>query len=188
MQRYPELVKKVDLLVAMVGFMHKDDFVWSPRRRNFFRRATRVFAMPPVATFIRYAGLNKPVIHMFTKRLPNSKRRFIEVSAEEFDATVDFDVQIWQANDVRTHWYTTSQFLNVDNCSKSINLPVYHVTSSEEHYFNNEVVKQHMLVVFNEYHHYLAKSKAHTPSILGDKQDMRTMLPPGLRRILNRAG
>ena len=186
LQRYPELVKKVDILVAIVGFMHKDDFLWPVRKRNLLRFGSRLFATRPVAILIRYVGLNKFVIKTFTKHMPNSKRRFADVTPEEFDKTVDFDVKIWQANDVRTHWLTTSEFLNVDNCSNRINLPVYHIVSSEEHYFNNEVVKQHMLIVFTRYTKYLAKSKAHTPSILADKKAMRPFVPPGLRRALNK--
>jgi hypothetical protein len=46
-------------------------------------------------------------------------------------------------------------------------------------------VKQHMLVVFRGYHKYIAKSKAHTPSILADKKAMRTLIPPGLQRVLS---
>ena len=186
LQRYPELVKKVDILVAIVGFMHKDDFLWPVRKRNLLRFGSRLFATRPVAILIRYGGLNKFVIKTFTKHMPNSKRRFADVTPEEFDKTLDFDVKIWQANDVRTHWLTTSEFLNVDNCTKQINLPVYHIVSSEEHYFNNEVVKQHMLIVFTRYTKYLAKSKAHTPSILADKKAMRPFVPPGLRRALNK--
>ena len=186
LQRYPELVKKVDILVAIVGFMHKDDFLWPVRKRNLLRFGSRLFATRPVAILIRYGGLNKFVIKTFTKHMPNSKRRFADVTPEEFDKTLDFDVKIWQANDVRTHWLTTSEFLNVDNCSNRINLPVYHIVSSEEHYFNNEVVKQHMLIVFTRYTKYLAKSKAHTPSILADKKAMRPFVPPGLRRALNK--
>jgi pimeloyl-ACP methyl ester carboxylesterase len=186
LQRYPELAKKVDILVAIVGFMHRDDFLFTPRQRAMYRRGTRFFATRPIAILIRYGGLNKFVIKSLSKHLPNSKKRFIEVTAEEFDTTMDFEVQLWQANDVRTHWLTTSEFLNVDNCSKQINLPIYHVVSTNEHYFNNEVVKQHMLVVFKEYHRYTAKSQAHTPSILADKKAMRVLLPPGLRRILSK--
>lgn len=187
LQRYPELVKKVDVLVATVGFMHKDDFLFSPMQRQLFRRTARLFATRPVALMIRYLGLNMFVIKTLSKHMPNSKRRFIEVTPEEFDATMDFEVKLWQANDVRTHWLTTSEFLNLDNCSKRINLPVYHVVSTEEHYFNNEVVKQHMLVVFQSYHRYIARSKAHTPSILANKKAMRIFVPAGLRRILNKS-
>jgi pimeloyl-ACP methyl ester carboxylesterase len=188
LQRYPELVKKVDLLVSMVGFMHRDDFVFTTRRRRLYRRTTRFFATRPVAILIRYGGLNKFVIKNLSRHLPNSKRRFIEVSSEEFNTTMDFEVKLWQANDVRTHWLTTSEFLNIDNCQVQINLPVHHVISSEDHYFNNHVVQQHMLVVFKDYHKYVAKSKAHTPSILADKQAMAVLIPSGLRRILRKQG
>lgn len=187
LQRYPELVKKVDVLISIVGFMHKDDFLFSKHQRSVYRRVTRVFATRPVAILIRYVGLNKFVIKNLSKVLPNSKRRFIEVTSEEFDNTMDFEVQLWQANDVRTHWLTTSEFLNVDNCTRKIDLPVYHVISTNEHYFDNEVVKQHMLVVFSEYRSYIAKSKAHTPSILADKAATKPFVPAALRRALSKA-
>lgn len=185
LQRYPELAGRVDLLVSMVGFMHKDDFVYSIPARNFYQKATRFFATRPCALLIRYGGLNKFVIKTAYSKLPNSKRRMIEVTPEEFDKTMDFEVKLWQANDVRTHWLTTSQFFTLDNCKTRVDLPVIHVVSKEDHYFDNEVVKQHMLVVFKSYRRYVANSKAHTPSILADKKAMAVMLPPGLRRMLS---
>jgi pimeloyl-ACP methyl ester carboxylesterase len=187
LQRYPELVSRVDMLVSMVGFMHKDDFVYSPRRRKFFRRGTRLFATRPAAFFIRRCLLNPFVLRTLYARLPNSKRRLIEVQVEEFNATMKFEVQLWQANDVRTHWLTTSEFLDVDNCQVPIKLPVWHVASREDHYFNNEIVKQHMLVVFSDYHQAVANSKAHTPSVLANKKAQGVLLPPQLRRALARA-
>lgn len=186
LQRYPDLAKKVDLLVAVVGFMHRDDFLFTPRQRFVFRKVCRVFAARPVATLIRYGFLNKFVIKELSKRMPNSKKRFIEVTPEEFDETMDFEVKLWQANDVRTHWLTTSEFLNIDNCQVKVDLPVCHVASKNEHYFNNNIVQQHMLVVFNDYHRYTMQSKAHTPSILADKKACRVMVPPGLRRVLSK--
>jgi pimeloyl-ACP methyl ester carboxylesterase len=188
LQRYPELNKKVEMLISIVGFMHRDDFVYGRGRRNFYRRATRLFATRPAAFLIRYGALNRFVLKTLYAKLPNSKRRMIEVTPEEFNDTLEFEVKIWKANDVRTHWLTTSEFLNVDNCVKQVDLPVYHVVSEQDHYFNNNFVKQHMLVVFRDYHGYVARSKAHTPSILADKKAMRVLLPPGLRRALKKHG
>jgi pimeloyl-ACP methyl ester carboxylesterase len=187
LQKYPELVKKVTLLVSIVGFMHEDDFVYTPTQRRLYRRATRLFATKPVAFFIRYACLNRYVLTKMYAKMPNSKRRMIEVTPEEFEETMDFEVKLWQANDVRTHWLTTSEFLGVDNCTKHINLPIMHVASEQDHYFNNEFVKQHMLVVFKDYQQFIARSKAHTPSILADKKAAGVLLPPGLRRQLDKA-
>lgn len=186
LQRYPELAKKVDLLVSIVGFMHKDDFVYPPHRRRLFACLARLFATRPAAFCIRYAGLNRLVLKTLYAKLPNSKRRMLEVSPEEFEAAMDFEVVLWQANDVRTHWLTTSEFLEVDNCTRQIKLPIIHIASKQDHYFDNEIVKQHMLVVFSDYTRYIASSKAHTPSILADKKAAGVLLPPGLRRRLQK--
>ncbi len=184
LQRYPELTKKVNLLVSVVGFMHRDDFVYTPRQRRFYKRATRFFGTRPFSFIGRYCFLNKFILKTLYAKLPNSKRRMIEVTPEEFDATIDFEVKLWQANDVRTHWLTTSEFLNVDNCTQRIDLPVTHIVSQQDHYFNNEIVEQHMLVVYKSYKRFMAVSKAHTPSVLADKKAMSVLLPPGLRRQL----
>jgi pimeloyl-ACP methyl ester carboxylesterase len=184
LQRYPELTKKVDMLISIVGFVHKDDFVYPAPRRRLYAAVTRLFATRPVALLIRYLGLNKFIIKSAYSKLPNSKRRMIEVTPEEFDITMDFEVTLWQANDVRTHWLTTSEFLRLDNCDRRVNLPVMHVVSQEDHYFDNHLVEQHMRIVFSDYRRFVAKSKAHTPSILADKKDMAVLLPPALRRRL----
>jgi pimeloyl-ACP methyl ester carboxylesterase len=186
LQRYPELTKRVDLLVSMVGFMHKDDFVYPRPRRDVYRWATRFFATRPYALFVRYCLLNRFVLTTLYAQLPNSKRRMIDVTPGEFEATMDFEVQMWQANDVRTHWLTTSQFFTLDNCQRHIDLPVVHVVSKQDHYFNNEIVKQHMLVVFKRYRRFVANSKAHTPNILADKKATGVMLPAGLRQLLSK--
>lgn len=186
LQRYPELTKKVDLIVSMVGFMHRDDFVYSVLQRRFFRLITRFFGTRVISTVIHYCFMNGFVIKNLAAVLPNSKKRMIEVGKEEFNRVMDFDVKIWQANDVRTHWLTTCEFLNIDNCRVGVDLPIYHVASEADHYFHNEIVKQHMLVVFNDYKHYVAISKAHTPHVLADKKAMGTLLPPGLRRVLRK--
>lgn len=187
LQKYPELANKVDLLVSLVGFVHHDDFVYSPRAQYAYRKITRTFATRPVAFMIRYGALNKFVLKTLYSKLPNSRRRMIEVTPEEFDITMDFELQLWQANDVRTHWLTTSQFFTTDNCKSKIDIPVVHVISQQEHYFNNEVVEQHMRIVFDNYRKFTAKSKAHTPSVLADKEAMSVMLPLGLRRILSKS-
>lgn len=184
LQRYPELAKKVDLVVSIVGFMHHEDFLFPPRTRMWYARLARAFATPPVAFLIRYCGLNKFVIKNLYVRLPAGKRRFIEMTPADFAELMDFEVRLWQCNDVKTHWRTTSEFLNIDNCKQQINLPVWHVASKADHYFNNYTVEQHMRVVYSDYRQSVMNSPAHTPSVLGDKKELAIMVPPALRRIL----
>jgi len=186
LQKYPEMAKRVDLFVSMVGFMHRDDFLFTPKKQKFFRGATRVIATRPVAFVIRYVALNKFVIRNIYSRLGAGKRRFLEMTPDNFDTLMDFEVRLWQANDVRTHWLTTCEFLNLDNCKAPIPLPIWHIYSSGDHYFNNDIVEQHMRVVFQDYGREVMQSHAHTPSVLGNKEELAIMVPAGLRRQLRR--
>ena len=184
LQRYPEMAQKVDLLVSEVGFMHQDDFRFKPNHQRMFARLARLFATRPVSFFIRYACLNHRVISSLYTRLPASKKRFIEVEPADFRTMMEFEVELWQINDVRTHWMTTSEFLRLDNCKSRVDLPVWHVATKGDHYFDNNIVEQHMRIVFKDYNLVLANSKAHTPPIIANKSDMRVLLPPALRRVL----
>src|SRR5664279_858482 len=48
LQRYPELAKRVDLVVSLVGFMHRDDFLFEPRKRKIYAVLAKVFSIPPM--------------------------------------------------------------------------------------------------------------------------------------------
>lgn len=186
LQRNPELAKKVDMCVSIVGFMHRDDFLFTPRRRKLFQRATGVLATRPLPFLIRHLALNAFVIKNIYIRLPLGKRRIEGMQTDDFKNMMDFEVRLWQVNDVRTHWATTSEFLDLDNCQKKINLPVWHIAASNDHYFNNYNVEQHMRIVFSDYTQVVMKSHAHTPSILGSKKEMSIMVPTKLKRALSK--
>lgn len=184
LQRYPEIAKNIDILVSAVGFVHHDDIKYKPRTKKLFKFLSRLFGTKIYSLFIRYFCLNKFVLKTLYAKMPNSKRRMIEVGPEEFDITMDFEVRLWQANDVRTHWMTTRDFFKLDNCQTRVNLPIVHIVSEEDHYFDNHLVEQHLKVVFKRYTSYVARSKAHTPSVLADKDAMSIWLPAGLKRTL----
>jgi len=184
LQKYPELAKRVTIMISIVGFMHRDDFLFKPRQRRVFRLGTRLFATRPVAFVIRYAFLTPYVLKTIYAKLPASKRRFIDVDPLEYAEMMEFEVKLWQSNDVRTHWLTTYEFLNLDNCDRRVEVPVWHIAAKYDHYFDNHTVKQHMLVVFSEYHQVLTNTKAHTPSVVADKKGLAVLLPRKVRQVL----
>jgi len=187
LQRYPELAKKVDLVVSIVGFMHYDDFLFPPERRLFLARTARALSIPPIPFLFRYISLNHFVIKNIYTRTASGKKRFREVGEDRFDELVRFETRLWQENDVRTHWRTTSEFLRLDNCIKEIDLPLFHVTSSDDQYFDPAVVEQHMKVVYDDVTVGLMKSVSHTPSIVGTKEELSVMVPTALKKILKRS-
>jgi len=184
LQKYPELAKRVDFVTSIVGFVHRDDFLFKRRERLGIRAAGAFIASPPVAFFVRHALLNAFFIKYIYVHWGRAKRRFADTPREVFAQMLDFEVKLWQMNDVRTHWATTAEFMNVDNCQTRIDLPVWHVCSKNDHYFNNTIVEQHMRVVFSDYHQAIADLEAHTPSVVASRKAMSVLVPPALRRAL----
>jgi pimeloyl-ACP methyl ester carboxylesterase len=187
LQRYPELTKKVDMVVSLVGFTRKDDFVFKPSARVFYLVASRAVATPPLSFAMRYIFLNPFAIKHLYRRLSRGRKRFTEIDVAEFEAYLDFDVYLWQTNDVRSHWFTTYEFLKLDNCRAHVDTPIWHVYAKHDYYFKNDVVEQHMRVIFSEYHQAaITQIENHTPNILADKKEMSVMLPLKLRRALSK--
>jgi len=186
LQRYPELTKRVDLLISAVGFMHRDDFLFTKTRWRFYRYSAGLLAIPPLPTVFRYVGLNRFVLKAAYSRTHNAKHKFQEVAgeADKFQEMMDLEVKLWQCNDVRSYMKTTTEFLTVDNCKQPVDLPVWHVCTKHDFYFDNDIVEQHMRVVFNDFHKSYINIKTHAPSILADKKASAVMLPPALRRKL----
>jgi pimeloyl-ACP methyl ester carboxylesterase len=184
LQRYPELTKKVDMLISLVGFSHKDDFAFSRRRYNFYVWGARFFRLRLPAAFFKYVCLQPAILRRVYSRSFNAREKFKDLQAEEFTSTMDVEIGLWQCNDVRTHMATNFELLTVDNCNKQIDLPLWHVSVKQDRYFNPHVVEQHLRVVFSDVHHVKAKLDNHAPSIIADEKMAAPLVPARLRRIL----
>ncbi len=185
LQRYPDLIKRVDMLVSLAGFAHHDDFTFSKRRHFCYVVAARLLSMPVISSLFRHALLNPLVIKSLYKRTHNAKNKFKGLIGEELEEMLNFEVRLWHDNDVRTHMRTNYEFLLLDNCKIKIDLPVYHVAVTNDQYFDNHIVEQHFRVIFNDFHELaLLDVKNHAPSVLADAKAAAPFVPPKLRRLL----
>jgi pimeloyl-ACP methyl ester carboxylesterase len=190
LQRCPDLAKKVDFIVSAAGFAHHDDFKFTKKRMFFYRIAARMFSWPVISTLWRLIALNPYVLRKAYARTHNAKHKFAEVAAlpEKFEAMMNVEVDLWHLNDVRTHFATTAEFLHLDNCKKRIPLPVWHVYTQHDQYFDVNVVEQHYRVIFDSYEAAPANLKNHVVSVLADKKETAPFLPQKLRRYLSQRG
>ncbi len=187
LQRYPELAKKVDLVVSCVGFAHSDDFVFTRPRMFMYRAISRFVAWPVVAPVFRLLFLNRWVLRTAYRKTHNARHKFEEAAAQSpqvFAAVMDMEIKLWRTNDLRTHALTTNEFLHLDNCKTRVNVPVWHVGVKDDYYFNNQVVEQHFKVIFNDYRAFTLKLKSHAPSVIATKQEAAKFVPASLRRAL----
>ncbi len=185
LQRYPDLAKNVDMLVSVVGFAHKDDFVFTRPRYLFYRYMAGFFSYQLPSIFFRNVCLHPSVLRVAYARTFNAKKKFKSVDEAERSAIMDFEIHLWHANDVRTYMKTTVEFLTVDNCHKQVDLPVWHVNVKDDRYFDKYRVEQHLQIIFKDFHSVTANMDTHAPSIIADKKTAAPMLPQKLRKILS---
>jgi len=95
LQRYPELAKKVDLLISLAGFAHKDDFTFSKQRMLSYRATARLFSYRPTAIFFRRVCLNKLVLKTVYQHTHNAKNKFNGLAAEELKEMLEVEVKLY---------------------------------------------------------------------------------------------
>jgi pimeloyl-ACP methyl ester carboxylesterase len=184
LHKYPELQKKVRLLISIVGFSHYEDFSFSRRRRISYLMAAKIFSYRYPALFFRNIILHPYSIKLLYTKTYNARHKFIDLSDEERQKALNFEVHLWRINDIRTHMRTSAIMMRVDNCNNRIPLPVWHIQVSQDQYFDKDVVVQHLNIIFDDCTVVTAKLNNHAPSIIATKKDAARLIPIKMRNKL----
>lgn len=184
LQKYPELVKKVDLMVSIVGFTHKDDFKIKPMTMFLWKTAITLLKFAPCRWFFKYVVINPIMLRLFYAKMPVSKNKFVGLTKEEFKRNINFEIYLWQCNDVKTWIETAAAMLDVDITKQKVPLTLHHVSVSGDHFFNGAVVEQHMRIIFDDFVEYRTKMTSHAPSLIADEKTVESLFPRKLRAQL----
>jgi pimeloyl-ACP methyl ester carboxylesterase len=184
LQLHPDLVKKVDRLVSIVGFVHEEDFIFPGWQKRFYRGASRLFSRKWPAWFFRHTALRPAVLRLVYHRTQNAKEKFVGMSGDEFRRTMDMEIALWHMNDIRTQFEHYLQMFTLNNTETRVNLPVHHVAAKNDRYFNNVKVEEHMRRVFNDFKLYYSKTPNHAPTIIASAKEAAPYIPIDLKREL----
>ncbi len=187
LQKNPELAKKVDLLVSVVGFAHKDDFKFSKKNYNLMRWSASFFSNRLPAWVVKNVALRAPFILATYGMVADTHSKLQDADEEERKRRIEFEVYLWQCNDARTYMDTSITMLTADVCDKQVDLDVYHITVSADRYFDNHLVEQHLGVIYKNVTIVPAKMSAHAPTVVADAKAAAPLVPPQIRKLLNRA-
>jgi pimeloyl-ACP methyl ester carboxylesterase len=187
LQRYPDLANKVDLMVSVVGFAHYDDFTFSPTRYRTYVTLSRFLSHKLPSIFFRNVALHPALLRAVYARTHNAKHKFKNADRAEHRRLMDVEVNLWHANDVRTHWFTTVQLLTVNNCHKTVDLPVWHIAVEGERYFHNDRVEQHYRIIFKDFHQAISILDNHAPSVIATKEQAAPLIPKEIREVLSKS-
>lgn len=186
LQKYPELVSKVDMFVSIAGFVHREDFIWSNKMYWSLRTLASVFSRQVPSIFMKRAILTSPIIRStyLLNRNHHSKMKDA-IDRAERNRRIAFETSLWKMNDVRTRMSTMTLMFTLDLCQgPKIEVPAFHITATEDRYFDNEVVKQHMHIIFNDLEVIQSKMPNHAPTILATAKEAAPYIPKRLRTLL----
>lgn len=187
LQKYPEIAKKVDLLISFVGFVHKDDFRWKKRNVTFLKNGAWIFTHRLPAALGQHVILKGPVIRTAYSLVESKHPKFKDIiDQQDHDKRINFEITLWQINDIRTYMACAVEMFNMNLCNSHVDLPVYHVAVKDDHYFDNTIVEEHMRTIYNDFHLIQTKMPVHGPTVIASKEDVEIFVPPKLRQLLRK--
>lgn len=186
LQKYPELTKNVDILVSVVGFAHNDDFLFSQRRKRFYRYATAILSRKVPSALFQALFLQPFYLRRVYKHSRFAKEKFAAMSGDELKRTMDMEILLWRINDLRTQMKTNYEMMTLDNTKIHVDLPVWHVASKNDRYFNHTRAEEHLRRVFTDCHMMYSSDPNHAPTIIADAKAAAPFIPPELRTQLRK--
>jgi pimeloyl-ACP methyl ester carboxylesterase len=185
LQRYPELISKVELCISIAGFSHEDDFIFPKWKHNLLLAVSRTLSYRLPAAIFKAVALNPVVLRIAYRISENEKFTHSRQDKEAFEKQLAVEVRLWRDNDVATAMQTSAEFLKLDNCRQRIDLDVYHIGVEADRYFDNHIVEQHMRVIFNDFHLVATLDLvSHAPSVVATAAEAAPFVPEKLRQLL----
>ena len=185
LQKYPELNKKIDFIVAISGYVHKDDFTYSRFESFTYHNINKLLALRPVY-FIFKPLLTSFILDKFIKKLvADSSSIYKHASKQEKLANQQFLTRILTVNDLRSNLLIIREILSIDLCHKRIDVPLINIATKQQKSLNSQVNEEHLQVIYKLYKRYLANNTPEAYSIIADKKMVGKLLPQAFRRILS---
>ena len=102
LQRFPELTNRVELIVSIVGFVNHEEFIF--KRSNFLllRYSASFFSNLLPSLFVKHIALRPSLIRMTYNRMADTHVKMKDADIEERNRRIDFEINLWRINDVRT--------------------------------------------------------------------------------------
>ena len=186
LERYPDIAERVDMLISVVGFTHKDEFTFTRTRYRMYIMGSSFFTHRLRAAFFRSVILHPMVLRTFYSRTHNAKHKFKNLDDEDRKLLTEYEIHLWRLNDIRTHWATTVSFLKLNNCKGKVNLPVWHIHTKADIYFDNDLVEKNMKRIFTKVNSIIIPLDGHMPNVIAGKEESAVLVPEKIHKLLRK--
>ncbi len=184
LQKYPELTKKVELVINLSGFTHRNDLKLTSMQRKNIRLYSKLFSYH--STSKAYRGI---MFEDFIFKKTYERRRKIDksISPRERSKIIKEDYKIQKKNDSRTHMFILGEILKLNLAEESIDLPVWSLVGKYDEYLDSEIVKSHLESIYYKYHEIKLKKTTHkVENNAMTPEYMAQAVPYKLKQLFNR--
>jgi pimeloyl-ACP methyl ester carboxylesterase len=186
LQRYPQIAKRVDLLISLSGVTNKKDFRWKHRNFIVMYAVAWLFSKRVPAFVAKKITIRSPIIKLLYLLAEKKHPKLKDADKKDRDKRIDFEIRLWKINDFRTWVYSSTTLLRLDMSGIHVDLPVYHVSIDDDHYFNQISVEGHMRQIYKDFTLIKAKIPAHAPAVVADVEAVAPFVPPKIRSLLRK--
>jgi pimeloyl-ACP methyl ester carboxylesterase len=182
LERYPDIAKKVDITVSLIGFSHYSDFKFNSKQLVLYKNSARVCSWRLPAWLLQQTVFRPWLMRRLYYMGRSTQQKFRDLELNTFQETVETEMALWQVSDVRTHMATTVAMLTLDNCRSTVDLPLWHVSVPGDRYFDKHRVEQHLQVIFSDVECLEARFASHPNGLTSEAKNLHALIPAKLRQ------
>lgn len=184
LQKYPALSKKVEYCVSLVGFVHYEDFYLRKNYIMFVKMLAKATSNRLVSYIFTKIILRERLIKFLYKLIANRHGKLLGTKQNDRKSRISMETNLWMTNDFRTRMFTILEMLRVDLCNTKVKNHIHHVSTETDIYFNQEIVAQHMQIIFNKFTTHMSPFKAHAPSVAATSKEIEAIIPKSLIKVI----
>lgn len=185
LQKHPEIAKRVEFIVSVAGFAHKEDFKLPRRTFLGFKYGSLLFRSY-IGSKLARAAINKHTVTFTYNFLADKHSKMRDANPQQLKERIAFEVVLWRVNDMRTYFYTNYTMFTVDLCNQRTNVKAYHISIGDDQYFDNYLVEQHLNIIYKSVTLIKVDATAHMPTIIATQEEVAPFIPAQIRRVLGR--
>ncbi len=187
LQKYPDIARRVNFLVSMVGFSDKSDFKLSAKNQFLLRAMARTFRLGLPAFLFRYIGLNKFIINFAYRINAKNHPKMKDADRNELKRRIKFEIYLWQINDVRSYMTTLLMMFTLIQNPTKLPLILHTVSVKNDQYFNEKQVIENFNNIFSKVINTKINLKNHAPTVIDNKEDSKVFIPASIRKALDKS-
>jgi pimeloyl-ACP methyl ester carboxylesterase len=176
LQKYPELRPTCNNVWSFVGIIHHGGFGFTKRRMFMYKTLSALVSTKIGSVWFRCFCLNGSVLRLVYARTKNAKHKFKDMSAQDKKERLDFEINLWHCNEVRTWASLLNQMFYMDLTEPPTGKRVIHMQVDDQ-YFNNKIVSHHLAVAYHPVTLVMSEATQHMPTYFASMEEIDRFVP-----------